>query len=79
MLIAYYNIDFMEDTPPWSYLVAAIAVFIYLHLDCLDGKQARATGTSSPLGQLFDHGMYVFIVVAILYKDLTCMGCVCRL
>ena len=28
----------------------------YLHLDCLDGKQARRTGTSSPLGQLFDHG-----------------------
>jgi len=25
-------------------------------LDNCDGKQARATGTSSPLGMLFDHG-----------------------
>jgi len=25
-------------------------------LDALDGKQARRTGTSSPLGELFDHG-----------------------
>jgi len=24
--------------------------------DCMDGKQARRTGQSSPLGQLFDHG-----------------------
>jgi len=29
---------------------------LYTWLDCLDGKQARRTGTSSPLGQLFDHG-----------------------
>jgi hypothetical protein len=25
-------------------------------MDCLDGKQARRTKNSSPLGQLFDHG-----------------------
>jgi hypothetical protein len=25
-------------------------------LDAIDGKQARRTGSSSPLGQLFDHG-----------------------
>jgi ethanolaminephosphotransferase len=25
-------------------------------LDNLDGKQARRTGTSSPLGMMFDHG-----------------------
>ena len=25
-------------------------------LDAIDGKQARRTGTSSPLGELFDHG-----------------------
>lgn len=33
-----------------------VAAFSYLHLDALDGKQARRTGTSSPLGQLVDHG-----------------------
>ena len=26
-------------------------------LDAIDGKQARRTGTGSPLGELFDHGM----------------------
>jgi phosphatidylglycerophosphate synthase len=35
---------------------SAAAVFFYLHMDCLDGKQARRTKNSSPLGQLFDHG-----------------------
>lgn len=58
LITAYYNIDFMHETPRWNYLLAAVAVFVYLHMDCLDGKQARKTGTSSPLGQLFDHGMF---------------------
>ena len=26
-------------------------------MDAIDGKQARRTGTGSPLGELFDHGM----------------------
>ena len=38
------------------YLFNGLAVLTYLHLDCIDGKQARRTGSSSPLGQLFDHG-----------------------
>jgi len=25
-------------------------------MDAIDGKQARRTNSSSPLGQLFDHG-----------------------
>jgi phosphatidylglycerophosphate synthase len=29
---------------------------MYQTFDALDGKQARRTGTSSPLGELFDHG-----------------------
>jgi phosphatidylglycerophosphate synthase len=28
----------------------------YQNLDALDGKQARRTGNSTPLGELFDHG-----------------------
>lgn len=31
-------------------------LWIYASLDAIDGKQARRTGTSGPLGQLFDHG-----------------------
>jgi hypothetical protein len=29
---------------------------VYQTLDAIDGKQARRTGTSSPMGELFDHG-----------------------
>ena len=32
-------------------------------LDNVDGKQARRTGTSSPLGMLFDHGCDAFGVI----------------
>lgn len=33
-----------------------IGLFIYQSLDAIDGKQARRTQTSGPLGELFDHG-----------------------
>eukprot|EP00438_Fugacium_kawagutii_P000898 Skav225784 [mRNA] locus=scaffold2147:24333:29292:+ [translate_table: standard] len=47
----------METPPPrWLMLLTTFSLFIYQTLDALDGKQARRTGTSSPLGQLFDHG-----------------------
>lgn len=32
-----------------------IGLFIYQSFDAIDGKQARRTGTSGPLGELFDH------------------------
>ncbi|KAG0152362.1 hypothetical protein CROQUDRAFT_649753 [Cronartium quercuum f. sp. fusiforme G11] len=38
------------------YLSFAIGLWIYQSLDAIDGKQARRTGTSGPLGELFDHG-----------------------
>jgi hypothetical protein len=31
-------------------------LFAYQSLDAIDGKQARRTGSSGPLGELFDHG-----------------------
>lgn len=34
----------------------AACIWIYSTFDNCDGKQARRTGTSSPLGELFDHG-----------------------
>ncbi|CAH0488746.1 unnamed protein product [Peronospora farinosa] len=44
------------DAPWWAMAVAAAALFAYQTLDNLDGKQARRTNSSSPLGLLFDHG-----------------------
>lgn len=34
----------------------SLGLFLYQSLDAIDGKQARRTGTSGPLGELFDHG-----------------------
>jgi ethanolaminephosphotransferase len=42
--------------PGWVYFATGSACLFYLHMDCLDGKQARKIKNSSPLGQLFDHG-----------------------
>lgn len=44
------------EAPRWVYFFLGFSVFTYLHMDCIDGKQARRTKSSSPLGQLFDHG-----------------------
>ncbi|CAK4675910.1 hypothetical protein LEN26_020434 [Aphanomyces euteiches] len=56
ILVASYCPDFEGQAPSWVYVFAAVALFVYQTLDNLDGKQARRTGTSSPLGLLFDHG-----------------------
>jgi len=46
-----------ELVPRWILLLFAVAASFYIIMDALDGKQARRTGSSSPLGQLFDHGV----------------------
>ncbi len=52
----FYDINFTKIIPRWTFLVAAVFIFIYQTMDAIDGKQARRTKSSSPLGQLFDHG-----------------------
>jgi len=42
--------------PSWSLYLCGIGLFIYQSLDAIDGKQARRTNSSTPLGELFDHG-----------------------
>lgn len=44
------------QAPFWAYILGALGLFIYQSLDAIDGKQARRTNSSSPLGELFDHG-----------------------
>ena len=36
---------------------------MYLVADNCDGKQARRTGSSSPMGMLFDHGVDAFVAI----------------
>ncbi|XP_035898451.1 cholinephosphotransferase 1 isoform X3 [Anopheles stephensi] len=45
-----------EEPPRWASALCGIGLFIYQSLDAIDGKQARRTNSSSPLGELFDHG-----------------------
>jgi phosphatidylglycerophosphate synthase len=42
--------------------MASILYFVYRLLDEMDGKQARKTGNSSPVGLMFDHGCDSFTV-----------------
>jgi len=57
-----YDYTFKKDIPSWTFLFAAACMFIYSTLDAIDGKQARRTKSSSPLGQLFDHGCDSFSI-----------------
>eukprot|EP00158_Paraphelidium_tribonemae_P005070 Partr_v1_DN27141_c0_g2_i5_m15773 putative phosphotransferase 1 len=54
--LIYYSPDLTTPCPNWCYFTFAAGLFIYQSLDAIDGKQARRTNSSSPLGQLFDHG-----------------------
>ncbi|CAB16580.1 Diacylglycerol cholinephosphotransferase [Schizosaccharomyces pombe] len=56
MLVYKYHYE-MDAFPSWVYASWAIGLFLYQSFDAIDGSQARRTGTSSPLGQLFDHGV----------------------
>ena len=56
LLVCLHDTSFREELPTYVYFIAGTSVFLYQTFDACDGKQARRTGTSSPLGQLFDHG-----------------------
>jgi phosphatidylglycerophosphate synthase len=53
--------------PPWANWAVVFAMFVYQTLDAVDGKQARRTRSSSPLGQLFDHGCDAVAIVICAY------------
>ncbi|KAI8912203.1 hypothetical protein PhCBS80983_g00199 [Powellomyces hirtus] len=53
----YYSPDLETAGPSWIYFSFAIGIWLYSTFDNVDGKQARRTGSSSPLGELFDHGV----------------------
>jgi ethanolaminephosphotransferase len=57
MLHCLYGFDF--DGPSldsWFCYIAGLLYFSNTVLDNMDGKQARRTGSGSPMGMLFDHG-----------------------
>ncbi|XP_068094469.1 ethanolaminephosphotransferase 1-like [Hyperolius riggenbachi] len=46
-----------QHIPNWIWISAALGNFLAYALDSIDGKHARRTQSSSPLGELFDHGL----------------------
>ncbi|KAG8451038.1 hypothetical protein GDO86_003353 [Hymenochirus boettgeri] len=56
VVLVWYCPTATEKAPIWTYLSCALGLFIYQSLDAIDGKQARRTNSSTPLGELFDHG-----------------------
>ncbi|CAG7830996.1 unnamed protein product [Allacma fusca] len=56
LILLVYTPDLRQPVPPWACYLNALGLFTYQTLDAIDGKQARRTKSSSPLGELFDHG-----------------------
>ncbi|KAK0731189.1 CDP-alcohol phosphatidyltransferase-domain-containing protein [Lasiosphaeris hirsuta] len=56
-LLVIFMPDLVGPGPSWLYFSFAFGLFMYQTMDNVDGKQARRTGTSSGLGELFDHGI----------------------
>lgn len=72
LLPTIYDYDFTASSmdsnhpiPNWAWALSSFLLFASHTLDGIDGKQARRTGTSSPLGELFDHGCDAWAAVFI--------------
>ncbi|KAL2926395.1 Choline/ethanolaminephosphotransferase 1 [Bienertia sinuspersici] len=56
-LLGYLYSPRLDSPPPrWVHFMHGLLLFLYQTFDAVDGKQARRTNSSSPLGELFDHG-----------------------
>jgi len=56
IILSMFPSQIAGDVPRWLCALSAVGQLMYMILDNADGKQARKTGSSSPLGLLFDHG-----------------------
>lgn len=56
-LLAIMDPDLVGPAQAWVCYSYAAGVWAYSTMDNIDGKQARRTGMSSGLGELFDHGI----------------------
>ncbi|CDH51703.1 choline ethanolaminephosphotransferase [Lichtheimia corymbifera JMRC:FSU:9682] len=73
--LMYYAPD-LGPCPNWVYYTFGIGLFVYQSLDAIDGKQARRTGMSGPLGELFDHGCDALntSLGCLTWASATCLG-----
>ncbi|KAK6133985.1 hypothetical protein DH2020_032261 [Rehmannia glutinosa] len=70
-LLGYIYSPQLDSPPPrWVHFAHGLLLFLYQTFDAVDGKQARRTNSSSPLGELFDHGdLSLFIILYSLASD----------
>jgi len=66
LVMLWYDDTFKRALPRWVYIFTAVCQFVYQTMDAVDGKRARNTKSSSPLGQLFDHGCDSFSMTFII-------------
>jgi len=72
--VAWYCPTMTEEPPRLACILAGLGLFLYQTLDAMDGIQARRTGSSSPLGQLVDHGCDALVVT---FQTLM-LCCICK-
>ncbi len=60
VMFTMWGFDLLGPVPRWFFFFQAWCYFAYRMFDEMDGKQARKTGNSSPLGLIFDHGCDAF-------------------
>jgi len=56
LMIYSFDNKFEIELTNFQYIYLFISFFVYQTLDAIDGKHARNTKRSSPLGMLMDHG-----------------------
>lgn len=66
--------DVTQSIQPRVFFLCAVMGFFYQTLDAMDGKQARRTNSSSPMGQLFDHGCDCINLIGMHALGATCLG-----
>jgi phosphatidylglycerophosphate synthase len=60
LIIIPFDIQISKPLNPLFYILFAVSLFLGQTFDAIDGKHARNTARSSPLGQLMDHGCDAF-------------------
>lgn len=63
LIITQYGFDLEGPMPSYMYVLIGVCYSMYMYFDNCDGKQARRTGNSSPLGMILDHQCDVIVSV----------------
>ncbi|BFU20032.1 CDP-alcohol phosphatidyltransferase family protein [Entamoeba histolytica HM-1:IMSS-B] len=62
IVLALFTVYLSNVFGSFTHLIIGLLFYMYVLFDTLDGKQARKTGSGSPLGELMDHGVDVLVM-----------------